>query len=311
MARGSSSRPSKPRWRTCRGLASIGMVMWCASRSACRSTPLQRKHCWSGAWPTRASALEARIEAAASAPHETWMDAHPYPGTCRGRFGSIAEARESSGREPALRFAIPDGLEAMPFDDAYRGRESGPIAGDFVIQKRDRGPAYQLAVVLDDAAFSISEVLRGDDLLASTPRQLLLYQAFGKQPPEFAPLPLVVGSDGRRLAKRHGDTSLAHFRQQGVQFRPSARIPRVRQWAATGVAALPGGRGSRSMGGSRGRAPDAGAEATVGRRPAGVSSLAGLPASEGFLLARASCWRVLSPNRATLRGARGSLPPRY
>ena len=88
--------------------------------------------------------------------------------------------------------------------------------GDFVIQKRDGGPAYQLAVVIDDADTGIGEVLRGDDLIVSTPRQLLLYEALGWTPPEFLHVPLVVGEDGRRLAKRHGDTSLRRFREAGV-----------------------------------------------------------------------------------------------
>ncbi len=83
-------------------------------------------------------------------------------------------------------------------------------------------PAYQLAVVVDDAAQGITEVIRGDDLVPSTPRQLLLYEALGLSPPNFIHVPLVVGLDGRRLAKRHGDTRLASFRQGGV--RPEALL---------------------------------------------------------------------------------------
>jgi glutamyl-tRNA synthetase len=77
-------------------------------------------------------------------------------------------------------------------------------------------PAYQLAVVVDDAAQRVTEVIRGDDLVTSTPRQLLLYQALGLPPPRFVHVPLVVGPDGRRLAKRHGDTRLASLREAGV-----------------------------------------------------------------------------------------------
>jgi glutamyl-tRNA synthetase len=91
------------------------------------------------------------------------------------------------------------------------------LGGDFVIWKADDTPAYQLAVVVDDAAQGISEVLRGDDLIPSTPRQLLLYQALNWPPPQFAHVPLVVGPDGRRLAKRHGDTRLSSLRQAGVR----------------------------------------------------------------------------------------------
>jgi glutamyl-tRNA synthetase len=153
------------------------------------------------------------VEDASSAPHEDWMDSAPYPGTCRGRFATRAEAMAATGREPAVRFRID--VDAVPFDDRFRGTESGRIAGDFVIQKRDRGPAYQLAVVVDDHLQGVTEVVRGDDLVASTPRQILLYRAFGWEPPRFAHVPLVVGPDGRRLAKRHGDTSLRTLRERG------------------------------------------------------------------------------------------------
>lgn len=155
------------------------------------------------------------VEEAASAPHESWQDAVVYPGTCRGRFASVAEAREQSGREPALRFRVE--VERVPFEDLFLGPQEGLIRGDFVIQKRDGLPAYQLAVVADDAWQDMDEVLRGDDLLVSTPRQLLLYQALGLRPPRFAHTPLVVGEDGKRLAKRHGDSSLARYRAAGVR----------------------------------------------------------------------------------------------
>ena len=160
------------------------------------------------------------VEQAASAPHEEWQDATPYPGTCRGRFADADEARAATGRDPAWRFRVDVG--AAPFDDLFRGAEPGLIRGDFVIAGRGGAPAYQLAVVVDDAASGISEVLRGDDLLASTPRQLLLYEALALSPPAFAHVPLVVGADGLRLAKRHGDTSLRRFREAGVD--PSALV---------------------------------------------------------------------------------------
>jgi glutamyl-tRNA synthetase len=153
------------------------------------------------------------VEDASSAPHEEWMDSAPYPGTCRGRFATCAEAMAATGREPAVRFRVD--VDEVPFDDRFRGTEPGRIAGDFVIQKRDRGPAYQLAVVVDDHLQGVTEVVRGDDLVASTPRQILLYRALGWVPPRFAHVPLVVGPDGRRLAKRHGDTSLRTLRERG------------------------------------------------------------------------------------------------
>ncbi|MCK5942593.1 MAG: tRNA glutamyl-Q(34) synthetase GluQRS [Planctomycetes bacterium] len=156
------------------------------------------------------------VDDAASAPHEgDAADGPVYPGTCRGRFATIDEANQRTGRQAALRFRVD--VDAVPFDDGFRGPQRGAIRGDFVIQKRDGDPAYQLAVVVDDAAQGVSEVLRADDLLPSTPRQLLLYRALERTEPRFVHVPLVVGRDGLRLAKRHGDTSLAHLRRQGVR----------------------------------------------------------------------------------------------
>lgn len=158
------------------------------------------------------------VDEAASAPHESALgvasDGPVYPGTCRGRFASVAEAKAETGREASLRFRVD--VDQIPFADGFRGPQPGAIAGDFVIQKRDGDPAYQLAVVVDDAAQEVTEVLRADDLLPSTPRQLLLYRALGLPDPTFVHVPLVVGHDGLRLAKRHGDTSLRHFRNQGA-----------------------------------------------------------------------------------------------
>lgn len=164
------------------------------------------------AYPCTCSRRE--VEEAATAPHEEGVDGLVYPGTCRGRFGSMEEAR-ATGREPALRFLVD--REAVPFEDGFLGPQAGQVRGDFVIAKRDGGPAYQLAVVVDDAEMGIDEVLRADDLLPSTPRQLMLYEALGLRAPRFCHVPLVVGPDGKRLAKRHGDTSLARFRREGVR----------------------------------------------------------------------------------------------
>jgi glutamyl-tRNA synthetase len=160
------------------------------------------------------------VEGAASAPHAE-DGAAIYPGTCRGRYRSIEEARAASGREPAVRFAVPTG-EVLTFDDAFAGPQSfdvGRRLGDFVIAKADGTAAYHLATVIDDSAMLVSDVVRGDDLLDSTPRQILLYRALGlaDRVPRYCHLPLVVGPDGRRLAKRHGDTRLAYYRERGVR----------------------------------------------------------------------------------------------
>lgn len=155
------------------------------------------------------------VEEAASAPHGP--DGPPYPGTCRGRFRDAAEASRASGGEPAWRFVVRPG-PVLVSDALARARafDLAETSGDFVVAKRAGDPAYQLAVVVDDAAMAITEVVRGDDLLPSTPRQLLLYEALGLAPPAFLHVPLVVGEDGRRLAKRHGDTRIATFRAAGV-----------------------------------------------------------------------------------------------
>lgn len=155
------------------------------------------------------------VEEAASAPHESWQDTTPYPGTCADRGWQDRDAaRAATGREPAVRMRVAE--SAVAFEDVFRGPQPGSIRGDFVIEKRDGGAAYQCAVVVDDAATNVDLVLRGDDLLASTPRQLLLYAALGLRAPRFAHVPLLVGPDGLRLAKRHGDTSLSAFRRAGV-----------------------------------------------------------------------------------------------
>jgi glutamyl-tRNA synthetase len=109
--------------------------------------------------------------------------------------------------------------------------------GDFVVARADGVPAYQLAVVVDDAAMEVTDVLRGDDLLPSTSRQLLLYRALGLPPPRFVHVPLVVGPDGERLAKRHGALSVGELRERGAD--PAAVVGLLA--AASGLLP-PGGR---------------------------------------------------------------------
>jgi glutamyl-tRNA synthetase len=158
------------------------------------------------------------VELAASAPHAE-DGASIYPGTCRGKFASIDEARNASGKEAAIRFAARD--EMVEWQDLFAGdiaMNPGRELGDFVIAKADGTPAYHLAVVIDDAAMGITHVARGDDLIDSTPRQILLYRALGlaEEIPAYLHVPLVVGEDGRRLAKRHGDTRLSTYRARGI-----------------------------------------------------------------------------------------------
>lgn len=154
------------------------------------------------------------VERAASAPHAD--HAGPvYPGTCTAR--RAIDAEKLQGQAFSWRFRLPELTPA--FDDRLRGHVTIDLhqdEGDFVVWKSAGSPAYQLAVVVDDAFSGVTEVVRGDDLIPSTPRQLLLYEALGWAPPRFAHVPLVVGPDGRRLAKRHGDTRLATLRDQGM-----------------------------------------------------------------------------------------------
>lgn len=169
------------------------------------------------AYPCVCSRKEAEL--AASAPHAE-DGASVYPGTCRGRFRSIQEAESATNRRAAVRFQVPD--TPIEFVDAFAGpvRFENPNRqlGDFVIQKADRTPTYQLAVVVDDADAGVTDIVRGDDLLDSVPRQILLYRTLGLQSrvPEYTHLPLIRGPDGRRLAKRHGDTRLSTYRAAGV-----------------------------------------------------------------------------------------------
>jgi glutamyl-tRNA synthetase len=146
----------------------------------------------------------AEIRAAASAPHGPLPEG-AYPGTClRLTDGERAE-RRAAGRRPALR--IHAGAVRVGFDDRILGRVEG-VVDDFVVQRNDGAPAYNLAVVVDDAAQGIEEVVRGDDLADTTPRQLLLARELGLPEPAYAHVPLVLGPDGARLAKRHGAVTL-------------------------------------------------------------------------------------------------------
>ncbi|MBW3629373.1 MAG: tRNA glutamyl-Q(34) synthetase GluQRS [Gemmatimonadetes bacterium] len=164
------------------------------------------------------------ISAAASAPHAGDEDGPAYPGTCRALDPSDVK-RRSRGTS-ALRFIAPAG--EVTFDDLILGtRTHAPSleTGDFVVRRKDGVAAYQLAVVVDDAAMGITHVVRGDDLLSSTPRQLLIYRALGLRPPAWVHVPLLLGPDGERLAKRHGSVTLREHRESGIP--PAAIVGRL------------------------------------------------------------------------------------
>ena len=148
---------------------------------------------------------------AASAPHRSDGQVL-YAGTCRG-LSAEEVARRSLMRAPAFRVRVPD--EEIAFTDGHLGRYAENLArdcGDFYLRRADGVFAYQLAVVVDDALMGVTEVVRGSDLLSSTPRQLWLYRELGLTAPQFYHLPLLLAPDGRRLSKRDGDQSLENLR---------------------------------------------------------------------------------------------------
>lgn len=151
---------------------------------------------------------------AASAPHrEDGLTV--YPGTCRRLTPEEIARRTALGRAPALRLRVPE--EVISFTDCHMGpvREDLPSeCGDFLLRRSDGLYAYQLAVVVDDAAMGVTEVVRGADLLSSTPRQLLLYRLLDLRPPVFRHFPLLLDGGGRRLSKRDGALGLEALRQR-------------------------------------------------------------------------------------------------
>lgn len=178
-------------------------------------------------------ATRREIEAAASAPH---ADEHElrYPGLYRPRPRNI----EDSGPPPippdaetATRLIVPDG--PIAFTDEAHGAQAVDVqqqVGDFVVHTKANLPAYQLAVVVDDARQAVTDVIRGDDLLRSTARQVLLYGCLDLgPPPRYRHVPLIYGPDGRRLAKRHGDTRVASYRDHHAAP-PEKIIGLVAQW---------------------------------------------------------------------------------
>ncbi len=176
-------------------------------------------------YPCRCSRKD--IEESQSAPHERGtgrLTAEEqkelyYPGFCREK--SIEQpdnpADCSDEKAPAWRFRVDPGTTR--FDDVFCGVCESDVSvwsGDFVVARNLSAPSYQLAVVVDDAAMGVTEVVRADDLLLSTHRQLKLYKSLVLNPPAFLHVPLVVGTDGRRLAKRHGDTRISEIRRCGT-----------------------------------------------------------------------------------------------
>ena len=154
----------------------------------------------------------AEIRAAASAPHGPLPEG-AYPGTCLRLTTAERRRKRAGGRPPALRVRA-EGAR-ISFSDRLHGEQEG-VVDDFVVRRNDGAPAYNLAVVVDDAWQRIDEVVRGDDLLGSTPRQLFLTAALGLDAPAYAHVPLVLGPDGSRLAKRHGAVTLEQLEPEAA-----------------------------------------------------------------------------------------------
>ena len=178
------------------GLDWDGEVVWQSARTSLYAEALSRLPVYE-CFCTRAEIAEA-----ASAAHGP---VGAYPGTCRGLSSSEVEERRGAGRAPALR--VDAGGAVVAFEDRVLGSQSG-LVDDFVVRRNDGAYAYNLAVVVDDAAQGVEEVVRGADLVDSTPRQIWLGRALGFETLSYAHVPLVLGEDGRRLAKRHGDVTL-------------------------------------------------------------------------------------------------------
>jgi glutamyl-tRNA synthetase len=171
------------------------------------------------------SCTRQEVARAASAPHGPLDEGPLYPGTCRP---PACAARP--GAPAALRFQPRPGFTGF-LDGLHgpSGHDVGEAVGDFVVRRNDGVASYQLAVVVDDAHQAITHVLRGDDLLTSTPRQLQLYEALGLPPPVFAHVPLLHGEDGKRLAKRDGASTLSALREARVP--PERVVGMLARWS--------------------------------------------------------------------------------
>ncbi len=146
-----------------------------------------------------------------------------YRGTCRSVTPAEARARIAAGERAVVRFRVPDDRHVL-FADLVRGPVAfhTSVIGDPVLLRSDGHPAYNFAVVVDDALMRVTHVVRGEDHISNTPRQILLYEALGFAPPAFAHLALVMGPDHTPLSKRHGATSVAEFRAKG--YLPEALV---------------------------------------------------------------------------------------
>ena len=166
--------------------------------------------------PDELKAKRSAAEAAGGDASAGWQ----YDRTCANLPTDEIARREAAGTPRAIRFRMPEGTTA--YDDVVHGRIEfdNAVIEDFVVLRSDRHPTYHLSVVVDDIDMRITDIVRGDDHISNTPKQVLLYQAFGAELPRFAHVPLILGPDKRRLSKRHGATSVMEYARQG--FLPEA-----------------------------------------------------------------------------------------
>jgi len=145
-----------------------------------------------------------------------------YDGKCRNLTLAQRKQFEDQGRKPVFRFKVEE--KEIPFRDLAKGEISfqGENIGDFIVVRSDGMVMYNFACTIDDHLMKISHVIRGDDHISNTPRQLLLYKAFGWNPPTFAHIPMILGKDRIRLSKRHGATSVSQYREMG--YLPEALV---------------------------------------------------------------------------------------
>src|SRR5437667_90082 len=187
----------------------------CCGESLTNACSFRSKSVWS---PARGERAHGVVQLAACARRE--RDVHPPHRRHRRR---ALDLRIAAGERPAIRFRVPEGRDVV-FEDVVRGdvRFQADVIGDPVIVRADGHPAYNFAVVVDDALMEVTHVVRGEDHISNTPRQILLYETLGFTPPACGHLSLGRGPDHSPLSKRHGATSVAEFRSRG--YLPEALV---------------------------------------------------------------------------------------